>query len=178
MVQKSFANRFTNVYNCLMNDECKNCRLCCKIIPAKNGIIIRDGFIEACGDFTEISLEDAIKVNKDYVKKIQDNLGKTKFYKCKFISDDNKCTSPALPDYCKNFPSCGISIVPDECTFAGNVFLLHEEIKQKVRKTKEEILYYETMIISDKKNKKAYEKIIRTLEKFNNKYKPLGADMW
>ena len=105
-------------------------------------------------------------------------MGETQFFRCRFISDDNVCTNPDLPDSCKDFPSCGISIVPDECTYAGKVFLLSEEIKQKVRKTKEEILHYETMIISDSKNKKSYEKIIRSLEKFNDKYKPLGSDMW
>ena len=161
-----------------MDDECKNCRLCCKIIPAKNGIIIKDGFVKSCADFIEISAEDASKINEEYVKKIRDNLGKTGFFKCRFISDDNICTNPSLPDYCENFPSCGISVVPDECIFSGKVFLMFEEIKQKVRKTKEEILHYETLINSDKKNRRTYEKIIRTLEKFNDKYKPLGSDMW
>lgn len=160
-----------------MDNECKNCRLCCKIIPEKNGVIIRDQFIKSCGDFVEISLENAIKINREYVKKIQNNLGETKFYKCRFISDDNICMNPNS-ELCRNFPSNGISIVPDECTFSGKIFLLHEEIKQKVRKTKEEILYYETMIISDRKNKRNYERIIKSLEKFTEKYKPLGSDMW
>ena len=60
----------------------------------------------------------------------------------------------------------------------GEIFIKSEEIKQKVRKYKEEIIYYEAMIASDCKDKNVYIKILDSLNRFIEKYRQFGADDW
>ena len=61
-----------------------------------------------------------------------------------------------------------IAIVDDDANW-------REEIKQKVRKYKEEIVYYEAMIASGCKEEKAYLKIIDSLRRFIDKYAIYGS---
>ena len=94
---------------------------------------------------------------------------------CNYLTEDNICL--------KNNGQNNISgethiFIPEDCEHYGTVFLKLEEIKQKVRKYKEEIIYYEAMIASGCKEEKVYHKIISSLNKFIEKYSPFGANDW
>ena len=161
-----------------MNNFCEYCGLCCKIIPVKDGQIIKDGICENAECFLSMSRKEALSVNEKFVLDLENVFGKIKFCKCKYITDDNLCKRSHIPESCMNFPSTGLAIVPEECCYIGEVFLKREELKSKVRKYKEEIIHYEALIVSDRKNKTSYERTINNLKKFIDKYRIYGADNW
>ena len=161
-----------------MNNFCEYCGLCCKIIPEKDGVIIKDGVCSDTSCFVPITRKEALSVNEKFVFDLEKVFGKVKFFKCKYITDDNVCRNFRIPDECKNFPSTEFAIVPEECCYIGEVFLKREELKAKVRKYKEEIIHYEALMISDKKNKSSYEKTIKNLNKFIDKYALYGSADW
>ena len=100
------------------------------------------------------------------------------FFECKFLSKDNLCTSIEKQDFCKTFPSDGMALIPSCCGYYGEIFLKNEEIKQKVRKYKEEITCYQAIIDSGSKEEKVYIRIIESLERFIKKYEIFGANDW
>ena len=161
-----------------MNNFCEYCGLCCKIIPEKDGMIIKDGVCTDTSRFVPLTREDALSVSKKFVLDLEKIFGKIKFYRCKYITDDNVCRNPKIPDECKNFPSTELAIVPEECCYIGEVFLKREDLKSKVRKYKEEIIHYESLINSGDKNKESYRKIIKNLQKFIDKYALYGSKDW
>ena len=67
-----------------------------------------------------------------------------------------------LCEYCgvcsKIYSSNPLVDVPEGCCYSGEIFLKREEIKQKVRKFKEEIIYYEALIASGDKESKSYNR--------------------
>ena len=159
-----------------MNEFCKYCGLCCKIIPVKNRTIIKDGC--RFDDLIPLSKDEAIGVNNGFVKDIENILGKVELYRCKYISDDNICKNPNKSSDCSDYPSSGLSIIPEECCYIGEVFLKREALKQKVRKFKEEIIHYEALINSGDKESESYKKIMTSLQRFIDKYSIFGSENW
>ena len=90
---------------------------------------------------------------------------------CNYITEDNLCSKSEH----NNISGEPHIFIPEDCEHYGTLFLKLEEIKQKVRKYKEEIIYYESMIASGCKEEKVYRKIIDSLNKFIEKYIPFGA---
>ena len=94
---------------------------------------------------------------------------------CIYLTEDGICSKSKNSENI----SCDKNIlIPENCEHYGRLFLKLEEIKQKVRKYKEEIIYYEAMIASGCKEEKIYKKIIDSLNKFIEKYNTFGAKNW
>lgn len=167
-----------------MTNFCNHCGTCCKLIPAniEKQLLYRDGIQTLDEDFISLleplTLEEACNINESYVNKVHSLFSEANFYKCKNLSQDNLCISLDKHDFCKTFPCDALALIPDECGYYGEIFIKHEELKQKVRKYKEEIIYYESMIASGCKEEKVYLKIIDSLNKFIEKYIPFGANDW
>ena len=167
-----------------MNVFCDGCGMCCKVIPIKRGdnVLVRDGFQIPDAGFMEglvpLSRDSACKINEAYVKKVQSVFPHVKFYSCKYLNDENKCSLDNVPAVCKNFPATALALVPDECTCNGDVFIKNEELKHKIRLIKEEILDYEMLIASGDKDSASYQKIIENLRRFITKYKDFGSEDW
>ena len=85
-------------------------------------------------------------------------------------------------EYCelcsKIYSSNPLVVVPEECCRAGEIFLKREELKQKVRKYKEEIIHYEALINSGDKESDSYKKIIKSLQRSIDKYSACGSHDW
>ena len=94
---------------------------------------------------------------------------------CDYQTEDDFCSKSK--DY-KNVSEDTFVFIPEDCDHYGTIFLKLEEVKQKVRKYKEEIIHYEAIIASGSKEEKVYKKIIDSLNKFIDKYKTFGADNW
>lgn len=167
-----------------MNNLCKHCGICCKLIPIdpEKNVILRDGIQNLDEDFktqlVKLSIEEAKIINKNYVENIQELFPNANFFSCKHLSIDNLCTSFEKHELCKRYPETPIAIIPEDCGYYGEIFIKLEEVKQKVRKYKEEIIYYEALINSGCKEEKVYYKIIDSLNKFIEKYIPFGAENW
>lgn len=165
------------MYNIIMSNFCNNCGICCKIIPAFNGNIIRDGFQPVEDFFMPLERSTAISINEGYVKKVQNIFPEVEFYTCSYLLN-NLCTNPNIPNNCKNFPNSALAIIPDECGFCGEIFIKNETLKQKIRKLKEEIIHYEAQIASSPKEKNYYQKIINSHKNYIKKYEHFGAQDW
>lgn len=143
-------------------DFCNQCGACCKKIavdfPRK--IMYRDGVQELTAEFEKL-LVPVSKTNN------------ITFCSCKYLSG-RLCTNPQKPEECIKYPSSPFAFIPDDCGYEGDIFIKLESIKQKIRKFKEEILYYKTCPESDKEIKK----IIEHHQGFINKYKMYGSDDW
>jgi len=94
---------------------------------------------------------------------------------CDYLTEDGFCSKQTEAP---NISEDSYIYIPENCEHYGILFLKLEEIKQKVRKYKEEIIYYEAMIASGCKEEKVYKKIIDSLNKFIEKYKAFGANDW
>ena len=167
-----------------MDVFCNGCGMCCKLIPVKSGkkMFVRDGLQELDEDFFKglipLSSDSARKINEDYVRKVQEVFPLVKFYSCKHLNSEGKCSLEKLPALCYKFPSSPLAIVPDECSYMGDVFMKNEELKRKIRMIKEEILDYESLIAIGDKDSASYKKIIDNLKRFILKYKDYGANDW
>jgi len=167
-----------------MDSLCNQCGICCKLIPVKcaDKILVRDGFQIPTTEFEKLlyplTTEEACNINKNYVEKVRSIFPDARFYGCKGLSEDNQCTIKEKPEFCKEYPSSALAIIPEECGFSGEIFIKSEELKRKIRKIKEEILDYETLIITDSKNAGSYKKIIENLTRFINKYSDFGSNNW
>lgn len=166
------------MYNKAMNNFCKKCGLCCKLIPIYNGSIIRDGLQPVEEFYIPLGLENALYINENYVKNVQNIFPDAEFYTCKYLSNDNLCTKPEMPEACKKFPETPLAFIPEQCGYSGEIFIKSEALKQKIRKYKEEILNYETLIIANPKEKNCYKKIISTLNNHIKKYEKYGSLNW
>ena len=139
---------------------CNKCGKCCHRIAVdfSRNIIYRDGIQTLTPDFANILIKEEQK----------DNIT---FCTCKFLQN-NLCTHPQKPEICKNYPSSPFAFLPDDCGYYGDIFIKHENFMQKIRKLKEEILHYETLILTASKNDaKQYTKIIEQHKKFIDRYK-------
>lgn len=167
-----------------MKKMCNHCGMCCNLIPVNEdgNYIVRDGFQILEENFSEylikLSDKEAREINIDYVDKITKSFPNVKFYKCKYNSNLNICTVNDKPYYCNKFPSTPVAIVPDECSHLGSIFVKNEELKQRIRKIKEEILDYEILISLKDKDSESYKKIIENLNRFIKKYADFGSNDW
>lgn len=167
-----------------MEDMCIRCGTCCKLIPvdSEKMLLLRDGLKDIDLAFYEslipVSIEEARLVNESYVENVQNIFPNASFFRCKYLGADNLCSTFDKDDSCQAFPSHPLALVPDECGYYGEFFIQSEEIKQKVRKYKEEVIYYEAMIASGCKEEKVYHKIIDSLNRFIDKYAPYGSYDW
>ena len=167
-----------------MNVYCNGCGMCCKLIPVKDGdcILVRDGFQIIDDDFFsglyELSEDNAKNINQSYVESILNLFTDVKFYGCKHLSSENKCTLEEMPSVCAKFPSTPVAIIPDECSCMGDIFIKNEQLRRKIRMIKEEILDYEILIENGDKNSASYRKIIDNLTRFVIKYRDFGSDNW
>ena len=168
----------------LMNVFCNGCGMCCKLIPIKSGdnILVRDGFQIVDEDFLdglkELSENEAINIDEEYTERIKSIFPDVKFYSCKYLSEDDKCTIGRNTSVCVNFPSTALAIVPEECGCLGDIFMKNEQLKRRIRMIKEEILDYETLIENGDKDSASYKKIIENLTRFITKYKDFGSENW
>ena len=92
---------------------------------------------------------------------------------CNYLTKENLCAKSN-----NNISGEPYVFIPENCEYYGTLFLKLEEIKQKVRKYKEEIIYYESMLSVGCKDEKVYRKIIASLESFIKKYQDYGAFDW
>ncbi len=166
------------MYNKFMSNFCNKCGLCCKLIPACNGNIIRDGQEPVQDFFTPLNISTALSINEDYVKKVQNLFPEAQFYTCKYLDKNNQCTNPNMPETCKTFPNTAVAIICDNCGYSGEIFIKNETLKQKIRKLKEEIIHYEALILSNPKEKNNYQKIINSHQNYINKYQNFGSLNW
>ena len=143
-------------------DFCHKCGECCKNIPVDfdNRLICFDGIQPLTSEFEQM----LIPVNK--TKNIT-------FCSCKYI-ENGLCTNLNKPKICIDYPSSPFAYLPDGCGFYGEIFIKQENIKQKIRKLKEEIIHYEALVSKDK----SVQKIIDHHQAIIDKYKPYGADNW
>ena len=167
-----------------MEELCNRCGMCCKLIPIDidKQLLLRDGLQEINPTFMDslipMSLEDARLVNEYYVENVQNIFPNATFFRCLHLADDNLCTTFEKDESCKIYPSHPLTVIPEDCGYYGEFFIKSEEVKQKVRKYKEEIVYYEAMIASGCKEEKVYLKIIDSLNRFIEKYAPYGSHDW
>lgn len=145
----------------MKQDFCNKCGACCKNIPIdfSQRAIFRDGVQELTPEFEKM-LVPTSKTNN------------ITFCSCKYLVN-NLCTNPKKPEECKNYPSSPFAFLPEDCGFRGEIFIKLENIKQKIRKLKEEIIYYESL-----EDSKEFQKIIDHHRNTINKYKQYGSQDW
>ena len=135
---------------------CKMCGRCCRCSTTAYShaelLRMKENGNEGACDFLELfesyeSLDEAKKVDNLIVENILNRTADVKseedytFYKCRFIGDDNKCTIyEKRKVLCDHFPSSPWAVVPVGCGYEAWMFQKREEIKQSVRKKKEELL--------------------------------------
>lgn len=169
-----------------MKDMCVYCKLCCKLIPVdiSSGIVVRNGIENLTEDLEDllipISRKEAHNINENYVKNILKIFPNIEFFTCKHATEQKICECCKTIEICNKFPDNAFAFVDEDCPYQGKIFLFLEEIKQKIRKLKEEILDYEAIISAtkDKKEKEHYRKMIIFHQKQIGKYKRYGSNNW
>ena len=166
-----------------MGNFCKKCGRCCKYIPAnmEKKILYRDGIKPLEDDFALLlNPADLTNIDKNYQEMVLACFADAQFYTCTYLSSNNECTNPEKPQICLDFPSAPFAFIPDGCGYEGEVFIKNEAQKQKIRRLKEEIINYETLIAvsSEKREKESFAKIIKFHQKFIVKYLPYGSQDW
>ena len=177
---------------------CKMCGLCCRVattvISHEQLKKMKDAGDQGAIDFLSIfepypSIEEARKVSAKVVDNIIDALTKDNklsdynltFYCCKYLRDDNTCSNyEKRPLLCRHFPSSPWALVPPGCGFEGWLFEKREEIKQKIRKTKEELIELDLL-----KLRTTSEETLEKIDAVENKmrtsiemYKGHGSENW
>lgn len=177
---------------------CKMCGRCCRLvtIPQSYDEVKRmasEGN-SAAKDFLDLfepynSIDDARAVDSatvDNVIKLFKLDGKYDekkmiFYHCRFIQPDNLCSNYKNRRLlCKHFPSTPWAIVPPGCGFEGWLFWRREEIKQQVRKEKEELLELSFLKqkIKDENTLKRISLVEEKLRRNIDMYKKYGSSDW
>lgn len=188
-----------NYLNQRPQNLCKMCGKCCRVVTTSTPY--SDLKIKAeCGDqgaidFLSIfepyeSIEAAREVDADVVDNIINllkydnpnlNVEEMTFYCCKYLQDDNKCSNyEKRPALCVHFPSTPWAIVPPGCGFEGWLFWKREEDKERVRRSKEELL--ELKLLKTKTlNPETFKKIEAVeakIQKTIDLYKKYGSENW
>lgn len=165
-----------------MEDLCKKCGICCRYIPVDvvNRKLFWDSETPLTDEFESmlVPVSDLKLQNMHEIFSENNIKNDVQIFKCKFIANENICMNPNKPEECKAFPSKPFAFIPDECGFYGAQFLKNEELKQKIRKMKEEIIHYQALIASDPKEEHSYRRIIEQLNRFIHKYTKFGSDEW
>ena len=177
---------------------CHMCGKCCRVVTtslsyAELKQMEQDGDKGAV-DFLSLfvpydSIESARNVDAGVVDNIINRLKsdgsfdekKITFYGCKYLQDNNLCSRyETRLDLCKHCPSTPWSIVPPGCGFEGWLFWQREEIKQKIRKSKEELLELKLLRMRTK-NENTLQKINIVEHKIQRGidfYKKYGSENW
>ena len=169
-----------------MSGLCKMCGLCCRLIPVdvENRKLLRDGVQPLDETFANqllpVSYEQLQNDNDEYIKNVLKIYPQAEFFRCKYLVDDNLCTSLDKPEICVDFPIKPFAFIHDECGYVGEQFLKIEMQKQKIRKIKEEIIHYEALVatFNNKKDIESYLKIIHVHQRYIEKYTAWGALDW
>ncbi len=177
---------------------CHMCGKCCRVVTTSTPYsqlqkMAKDGDKGAI-DFLTLfepydSIESARKIDKDTVDNIINRLeidGKfdekeITFYGCKYLQDNNLCSRyETRLDLCKHCPSTPWSIVPPGCGFEGWLFWQREEVKQKIRKSKEELLELKLlrMRTNDENILKKIASVEHKIQTSIEFYKKYGSENW
>ena len=176
---------------------CLMCGKCCKVattsIPYEEMKQMADQGNKGAIDFLDTfepfaNIEEARKIAPDIVDNIlerfkEDNrpTDNMTFYTCKYLREDNLCGRyEERKALCKHFPASPWAIVPPGCGFEGWLFLKREEIKQKIRKVKEELIELE-LLKTKVKDEETLTKIKNVEEKMHKSidtYKKYGSEDW
>lgn len=177
---------------------CHMCGRCCRVVTTSrsNEELCRmaDAGDQGAVDFLKIfepypSIEDAKKVDEELVENviqrscIEGNLDPESltFYRCRYLLPDNKCSIyEERPALCRHCPSTPWAVVPPGCGFEAWLFLKREEVKQKVRKSKEDLLELKLLRTKMKKPEdlKKIDTVINKIYGIIESYKKYGSEDW
>lgn len=177
---------------------CHMCGKCCRVVTtslsyAELKQMEQDGD-KGAGDFLSLfvpydSIESARNVDAGVVDNIINRLKsdgsfdekEITFYGCKYLQDNNLCSRyETRLDLCKHCPSTPWSIVPPGCGFEGWLFWQREEIKQKIRKSKEELLELKLlrMRTKDENTLQKINIVEHKIQRGIDFYKKYGSENW
>lgn len=177
---------------------CHMCGKCCRVVTtsipyAELKRMEQDGDKGAV-DFLSLfvpydSIESARNVDAGVVDNIINRLksdgsfdeNEITFYGCKYLQDNNLCSRyETRLDLCKHCPSTPWSIVPPGCGFEGWLFWQREEIKQKIRKSKEELLELKLlrMRTKDENTLQKIDIVEHKIQRGIDFYKKYGSENW
>lgn len=177
---------------------CHMCGKCCRVVTtslsyAELKQMEQDGDKGAV-DFLSLfvpydSIEAARNVDAGVVDNIINRLksdgsfdeNEITFYGCKYLQDNNLCSRyETRLDLCKHCPSTPWSIVPPGCGFEGWLFWQREEIKQKIRKSKEELLELKLlrMRTKDENTLQKINIVEHKIQRGIDFYKKYGSENW
>lgn len=177
---------------------CHMCGKCCRVVTtsisyAELKQMEQDGDKGAV-DFLSLfvpydSIESARNVDAGVVDNIINRLKsdgsfdekEITFYGCKYLQDNNLCSRyETRLDLCKHCPSTPWSIVPPGCGFEGWLFWQREEIKQKIRKSKEELLELKLlrMRTKDENTLQKINIVEHKIQRGIDFYKKYGSENW
>lgn len=177
---------------------CHMCGKCCRVVTtslsyAELKQMEEDGDKGAV-DFLSLfvpydSIESARNVDAGVVDNIINRLKsdgsfdekEITFYGCKYLQDNNLCSRyETRLDLCKHCPSTPWSIVPPGCGFEGWLFWQREEIKQKIRKSKEELLELKLlrMRTKDENTLQKINIVEHKIQRGIDFYKKYGSENW
>lgn len=177
---------------------CNMCGKCCRVvttsIPYKGLLEMSAKGDKGAKDFLSLfvpyeSIEAARKVDAEVVDNIINRLiddgnyreDEITFYGCKYLQDNNLCSRyENRLDLCRHCPSSPWSIVPPGCGFEGWLFWQREEIKQKIRRSKEELLELNLlrMRTKDEETLKRILSVEHKITKNIEAYKKYGSENW
>ena len=177
---------------------CHMCGKCCRVVTtslsyAELKQMEQDGDKGAV-DFLSLfvpydSIESARNVDAGVVDNIINRLKsdgsfdekEITFYGCKYLQDNNLCSRyETRLDLCKHCPSTPWSVVPPGCGFEGWLFWQREEIKQKIRKSKEELLELKLlrMRTKDENTLQKINIVEHKIQRGIDLYKKYGSENW
>lgn len=177
---------------------CHMCGKCCRVVTtslsyAELKQMEQDGDKGAV-DFLSLfvpydSIESARNVDAGVVDNIINRLKsdgsfdekEITFYGCKYLQDNNLCSRyETRLDLCKHCPSTPWAIVPPGCGFEGWLFWQREEIKQKIRKSKEELLELKLlrMRTKDENTLQKINIVEHKIQRGIDFYKKYGSENW
>ena len=177
---------------------CHMCGKCCRVVTtslsyAELKQMEQDGDKGAV-DFLSLfvpydSIESARNVDAGVVDNIINRLKsdgsfdekEITFYGCKYLQDNNLCSRyETRLDLCKHCPSTPWSVVPPVCGFEGWLFWQREEIKQKIRKSKEELLELKLlrMRTKDENTLQKINIVEHKIQRGIDFYKKYGSENW
>ena len=177
---------------------CHMCGKCCRVVTtslsyAELKQMEEDGDKGAV-DFLSLfvpydSIESARNVDAGVVDNIINRLKsdgsfdekEITFYGCKYLQDNNLCSRyETRLDLCKHCPSTPWSIVPPGCGFEGWLFWQREEVKQKIRKSKEELLELKLlrMRTKDENTLQKINIVEHKIQRGIDFYKKYGSENW
>lgn len=181
---------------CLMCGRC--CRMSTAAVPYEEMKIMAEQGDKGAIDFLEIfEPYESIEAARSVDEKVVDNIVKIlnndniydeayneqnlTFYRCRYILENNLCgIYENRKELCDRFPSSAWAVTPPGCGFEGWMAQRREELKQRVRKQKQNLLRTEELL-SQAKTDEQRERIKITMENIRqtiNLYAKYGANDW